>query len=83
VFFAPDASVVEIIGDAPEAVVTEVRAKGGIPVVIRGGTTSFVQTLLAPAPIRMTWRPRPGAPSTPASSSTRPAATSPRSCAGR
>jgi len=50
VFFAPDAPVVEITGDAPEATVAEVRAKGGIPVVIRAGTTSFVQTLLDAGP---------------------------------
>ncbi|AGL19029.1 enoyl-CoA hydratase/isomerase family protein [Actinoplanes sp. N902-109] len=50
VFFAPDAPVVEITGAAPEATVAAVRARGGIPVVIRGGTTSFVQTLLDAGP---------------------------------
>ncbi|GIM97682.1 enoyl-CoA hydratase/isomerase family protein [Paractinoplanes toevensis] len=50
VFFAPDAPIVEITGDDAEATAAEVRAKGGIPVVIRAGTTSFVRTLLDAGP---------------------------------
>jgi 3-hydroxyacyl-CoA dehydrogenase / enoyl-CoA hydratase / 3-hydroxybutyryl-CoA epimerase len=50
VFFDPEAPVVEISGDAPEAAIDGVRAQGGIPVVIRSGTTSFVQTLLDAGP---------------------------------
>ncbi|GIF17415.1 3-hydroxyacyl-CoA dehydrogenase/enoyl-CoA hydratase/3-hydroxybutyryl-CoA epimerase [Actinoplanes tereljensis] len=50
VFFAPDAPIVEITGDDAEATAAEVRAKGGIPVVIRAGTASFVQTLLDAGP---------------------------------
>jgi hypothetical protein len=56
-FFAPDAPVVEITVQSPGATTGEitdavagVRAKGGIPVVIHGGTTSFVQTLLEAGP---------------------------------
>ncbi|MEU4240464.1 enoyl-CoA hydratase-related protein [Actinoplanes sp. NPDC026619] len=47
VFFAPDAPVVEVTDDDAAA---EVRAQGGIPVVIRAGATSFVQTLLDAGP---------------------------------
>ncbi|WP_432828784.1 enoyl-CoA hydratase/isomerase family protein [Dactylosporangium sp. CA-092794] len=47
VFFAPDAPIVEIT-DA--ALIPEVRAKGGIPVLIHGGHVSFVQTLLDAGP---------------------------------
>ncbi|MEU7872505.1 enoyl-CoA hydratase/isomerase family protein [Dactylosporangium sp. NPDC049140] len=47
VFFAPDAPVVEIT-DA--GLVREVRAKGGIPVLIHAGRVSFVQTLLDAGP---------------------------------
>ncbi|MEV4135200.1 enoyl-CoA hydratase/isomerase family protein [Dactylosporangium sp. NPDC049742] len=47
VFFAPDAPIVEIT-DAD--LIPEVRAKGGIPVLIRGGHGSFVQTLLDAGP---------------------------------
>lgn len=50
IFFAPDAPVVEISGDAPGAAVARVRARGGIPVVIRNGPASFVQTLLDAGP---------------------------------
>jgi len=47
VFFAPDAPIVEIT-DA--GLIPEVRAKGGIPVLIHGGGASFVQTLLDAGP---------------------------------
>jgi 3-hydroxyacyl-CoA dehydrogenase/enoyl-CoA hydratase/3-hydroxybutyryl-CoA epimerase len=47
VFFAPDAPIVEIT-DAD--LIPEVRAKGGIPVLIHGGHVSFVQTLLDAGP---------------------------------
>ncbi|MDG4796880.1 enoyl-CoA hydratase/isomerase family protein [Micromonospora sp. WMMD1082] len=47
VFFAVDAPIVEIT-DAD--LVPEVRAKGGIPVLIHGGHVSFVQTLLDAGP---------------------------------
>ncbi|GLL02181.1 hypothetical protein GCM10017581_039230 [Dactylosporangium matsuzakiense] len=47
VFFAPDAPVVEIT-DAGR--IPEVRAGGGIPVLVRGGDASFVQTLLDAGP---------------------------------
>ncbi|MER7009525.1 enoyl-CoA hydratase/isomerase family protein [Dactylosporangium sp. NPDC000555] len=50
VFFAPDAPVVEITGDDVEATAFEVRAKGGIPLVVSGGTASFVQALLDAGP---------------------------------
>ncbi|SCG72775.1 enoyl-CoA hydratase/isomerase family protein [Micromonospora humi] len=50
VFFAPDAPVVEIAGDAPARMADEVRARGGIPVVTSDGTTSFVQALLDAGP---------------------------------
>lgn len=50
VFFAPDAPIVEITGPAPEAAAAAVRARGGIPLVLRGGTVSFVQTLLDAGP---------------------------------
>jgi 3-hydroxyacyl-CoA dehydrogenase/enoyl-CoA hydratase/3-hydroxybutyryl-CoA epimerase len=50
VFFAPDAPVVEVVGDAPGDAVAEIRAKGGMPVVIRRGSASFVQTLLDAGP---------------------------------
>nr|WP_221377347.1 enoyl-CoA hydratase/isomerase family protein [Actinoplanes polyasparticus] len=49
VFFAPGAPVVEITGGSPEAA-AEVRAAGGIPVMIHDGSTSFVQTLLDAGP---------------------------------
>jgi enoyl-CoA hydratase/carnithine racemase len=48
VFFAPGAPVVEVRGDA--AAVAEVRARGGIPVPVRGGPESFVQALLDAGP---------------------------------
>ncbi|MER7277879.1 enoyl-CoA hydratase/isomerase family protein [Dactylosporangium sp. NPDC000244] len=53
VFFAPGAPIVEIT-DAD--LVPEVRAKGGIPVLIHGGHVSFVRTLLdaGPDPAAMT-----------------------------
>ncbi|MFI5915997.1 enoyl-CoA hydratase/isomerase family protein [Dactylosporangium sp. NPDC051541] len=47
VFFAPDAPIVEVT-DA--ALVHQVRAKGGIPVLLNGGHGSFVQTLLDAGP---------------------------------
>jgi 3-hydroxyacyl-CoA dehydrogenase/enoyl-CoA hydratase/3-hydroxybutyryl-CoA epimerase len=47
VFFDPDAPIVEI-NDAD--LISEVRAKGGIPVLIHGGNVSFVQTLLDAGP---------------------------------
>ncbi|MEV6930481.1 hypothetical protein AB0M46_39190 [Dactylosporangium sp. NPDC051485] len=47
VFFAPDAPIVEIT-DAD--LIPEVRARGGIPVLIHGGHVSFVQTLLDAGP---------------------------------
>lgn len=50
VFFAPDAPIVEIHGDVSEAAVAEIRARGGIPVVIRAGSVSFVETLLVAGP---------------------------------
>jgi hypothetical protein len=53
VFFEPDAPIVEIT-DA--GLVPEVRAKGGIPVLIHSGGASFVQLLLdaGPDPAAMT-----------------------------
>jgi 3-hydroxyacyl-CoA dehydrogenase / enoyl-CoA hydratase / 3-hydroxybutyryl-CoA epimerase len=47
VFFAPDAPIVEVT-DA--GLIAEVRAKGGIPVLINSGHASFVQALLDAGP---------------------------------
>ncbi|MEV0132972.1 enoyl-CoA hydratase/isomerase family protein [Dactylosporangium sp. NPDC050688] len=47
VFFAADAPIVEITG---AELIPEVRARGGIPVLIHGGHGSFVQTLLDAGP---------------------------------
>ncbi|GAA2631499.1 enoyl-CoA hydratase/isomerase family protein [Paractinoplanes durhamensis] len=50
VFFAPDAPVVEIRSDSPGTAAAEVRAKGGIPVVIRAGSGSLIRTLKEAGP---------------------------------
>jgi 3-hydroxyacyl-CoA dehydrogenase/enoyl-CoA hydratase/3-hydroxybutyryl-CoA epimerase len=50
VFFAADAPIVEVSGSDVDNAAREVRAKGAIPVVIRGGDVSLVQILRAAGP---------------------------------